>query len=70
VHGQRLHPAARLLRLAEKNIGPYGEEWEGLNIGPVLALAGETIRKLENGTFEKNPWSPEERPRLQLPTVR
>ena len=50
VHGKRLSPAARLLRLAEKNIGPYGEEWEGLEIGPVLQLAGETIRKLEEAS--------------------
>ena len=67
VHGKRLGPAARLLTLAEKNIGPYGEEWEGLAIGPVLEMATETIRKLEVEEFSKNPWSPEERPRIQLP---
>ena len=69
VHGKRLHPAARLLKLAEKNIGTYGEEWEGLEIGPVLDLASETVRKLEEAKFEKNPWSPEEKPGLQLAKV-
>jgi predicted metal-dependent hydrolase len=67
VHGQRLHPAARLLKLAEKNIGTYGKEWEGLEIGPVLQLARETVRKLEEAKFEKNPWSLEEKPRIELP---
>lgn len=67
VHGKRLHPAARLLKLAEKNIGPYGKKWEGLEVGPVLELAGETIRKLEEQKFEKNPWSPERKPKIQLP---
>jgi hypothetical protein len=67
VHGKRLNPAARLLKLAEKNIGPYGEEWEGLEIGPVLELARETVRKLEAEKFEKNPWNPKQKPRIELP---
>jgi len=70
VHSQRLSPAARLLALAKKNIGQYGPEWEGLAIGPVLELAKETMRKLEAEEFRKNPWSPEERPKLQLPAAR
>jgi len=67
VHGKRLGPAARLLKLAEKNIEPYGKEWEGLEIGPVLELARETIRKLEEQKFEKNPWNPKQKPRIELP---
>jgi len=67
VHGQRLHPAARLLALAKKNIQPYGQQWEGLETGPVLDLAQETIRQLENGGFKKNPWNPNKKPRLELP---
>jgi len=67
VHGKRLGPAARLLKLAEKNIGPYGEEWEGLEIPSILELARETIRKLEAGGFSENPWGPEKRPRIELP---
>jgi predicted metal-dependent hydrolase len=67
VHGKRLNPGARLLKLAEKNIGPYGEEWEGLSIGPVLELARETVRKLEAEKFEKNPWNPKQKPRIELP---
>jgi len=67
VHGKRLGPAARLLQLAEKNIGPYGEEWEGLEIEPVLGLARATQRQLEEGNLEHNPWSPAQKPRLGLP---
>jgi predicted metal-dependent hydrolase len=67
VHRQRLPPAARLLKLAEKNIRPYGTRWEGLEIGPVLELAEETIRKLESGKFSKNPWEPVRRPMISLP---
>jgi predicted metal-dependent hydrolase len=67
VHGKRLGPAARLLQLAEKNIGPYGEEWEGLKLGPILQLAREMIGKLEEANFSENPWGPERRPKIQLP---
>ena len=67
VHGQRLGPAARLLKLAEKNIEPYGPEREGLPIGPVLELARATVRKLEAGKFAKNPWGPEGKPKIPLP---
>jgi len=67
VHGKRLGPAARLLQLAEKNIGPYGEEWEGLEIEPVLGLTRATLRKLEEGNGEHNPWSPPQKPKLGLP---
>ena len=70
VHGNRLNPAARLLLLAEKNIRPYGREWEGLEIGPVLELARETIRKLEAEKFERNPWSPKKKPGIELPKIR
>jgi len=69
VHGQRLNPAARLLALAEKNIQPYGQEWEGLETGPVLELARTMIKQLETGGFKKNPWEPARRPMIRLPKV-
>jgi len=69
VHGNRLPPAARLLKLAEKNILPYGTEWEGLEIGPVLAMARETLGRLETEKFAKNPWSPKQKPRMKLPKM-
>ena len=69
VHGKRLGPAARLLELAEKNIRPYGDVWEGLEIGPILDLAKETIRELEAEGFRKNPWGPEKKPKIGLPKI-
>ena len=69
VHGKRLGPAARLLELAEKNIRPYGDVWEGLEIGPILDLAKETIRELEAEGFSKNPWGPEKKPKIELPKI-
>ena len=67
IHGQRLHPAARLLALAEKNIGSYGKEWEGLEIEPVLELMRETMAILQKGKFQKNPWQPNQKPAVRLP---
>ena len=67
IHAKRLGPAARLLQLAAKNIGPYGDEWEGLEIGLVLEIARETILKLERSSFSKNPWEPEKKPKIRLP---
>lgn len=67
VHGQRLHPAARLLELAKKNVQPYGREREGLQIGLVLDMARETLGKLASEGFTKNPWRPDQRPKIQLP---
>jgi len=69
VHGKRLGPAARLLELAEKNIRPYGDVWEGLEIGPILDLAKEMIRELEAEGFRKNPWGPEKKPKIGLPKI-
>ena len=67
IHGQRLSPAARLLALAEKNIGSYGKEWEGLETGPVLKLMRETMDRLQQGKFQKNPWQPDRKPEVRLP---
>ncbi|MBM4455204.1 MAG: DUF309 domain-containing protein [Verrucomicrobia bacterium] len=67
VHGRRLGPASRLLRLAEKNLGPYGPEYMGLDLEPVLGLARATLRQLEEGNLEHNPWSPPLKPGLGLP---
>jgi hypothetical protein len=53
--------------LAGQNICPYGQEWEGLAIFPILELTRVTIRQLEEGKMELNPWSPLQKPRLGLP---
>ena len=70
IHSQRLNPACRLLVLAEKNVGAYGEEWEGLILPPVLRFAGEVRLVLEKGDFKMNPWTPNCGPKLELPKER
>jgi len=67
VHQQRLEPAYRLLGLAEKNLSGYGEEWEGIRLEVVFKLAKEMKGTLSSGEYQKNPWSPNQGPRLELP---
>jgi len=67
VHQQRLEPAYRLLGLAEKNLSGYGEEWEGIRLEVVFKLAKEMKGTLSSGEYQKNPWSPNLGPRLELP---
>jgi len=67
VHQQRLAPAYRLLGLAEKNLAGYGEEWEGIRLEVIFKLAKEIKSVLSSGEFQKNPWSPNQGPRLELP---
>ena len=67
VHQQRLAPAYRLLGLAEKNLAGYGEEWEGIRLEVISKLAKEIKSVLSSGEFQKNPWSPKQGPRLELP---
>ena len=67
IHSQRLHPAFRLLALAEKNVGAYGEEREGLILPPILRSASEVRLFLEKGDFKLNPWKPQCGPKLELP---
>ena len=67
VHQQRLAPAYRLLGLAEKNLCGYGEEWEGIRLEVIFKLAREMKAVLSFGEFQKNPWKPNQGPRLKLP---
>ena len=67
VHQQRLAPAYRLLGLAEKNLAGYGEEWEGIRLELISKLAKKTKTVLSSGEFQKNPWSPNQGPKLELP---
>jgi len=67
VHQQRLAPAYRLLGLAEKNLAGYGEEWEGIRLDVIFRLAKEMKGVLLSEEFQKNPWSPNQGPKLELP---
>ena len=67
VHQQRLAPAYRLLGLAEKNLGGYGEECAGIRLEMIFKLAKEMKDVLLYGEFQKNPWRPKQGPRLEMP---
>ena len=67
VHQQRLQPAYRLLALVEKNLSGYGEEWGGIRLEVFFKLAKEMKGTLSSGEYQKNPWSPNQGPRLELP---
>ena len=66
VHGQRLHPAARLLRLGVSNTSNYGRVYQALEISTLHVLCHTYLAQLEADAFTKNPWVPERLPVLKL----
>ncbi len=65
-HGKRLKPAVRLFQLSEKNLAPYAPTRHGLNVAALLDLLRAEREKIECSDFQKNPWSPERAPTLEL----
>ena len=65
-HGARLRPAARLFRLAHKNLAPYTPRHLHLDISAACQLCEDYAEKIEAAHFKTNPWSPDARPRLAL----
>jgi hypothetical protein len=66
VHGRRLGPAVRLFRLAERNLAPYVPTRHGFDVAGLVALIQETAAAVADSGFTRNPWSPENAPRLEL----
>jgi len=66
VHGRRLAPAARLIRLAEKNLTPFGPTRHGFDVAGLLQLLLKNERAIVDSAFTKNPWSPVTAPQLSL----
>jgi predicted metal-dependent hydrolase len=64
VHGKRLRPAAKLLRLAISNLEPHLPERHGLDVREAVLLARQYEVALQTGRFEQNPWKPEIAPTL------
>ena len=64
--GARLRPAARLFRLAQKNLTPFAPHHLRLDVTAACQLCEDHERKIEAANFQKNPWSPDSRPRLAL----
>ncbi len=65
-HSRRLGPAARLFRLAEKNLRPYGPVRYGFDVAGLLSLLRRNADAIEGSKFTRNPWSPEAAPALSL----
>lgn len=65
-HSRRLKPAVRLFLLAEKNLAPYSPVRHALDVAALLDLVRDEREKITRSNFQKNPWSPETAPRLEL----
>jgi predicted metal-dependent hydrolase len=65
-HGRRLSPAARLFRLAEKNLSPFGPRHHGLDVAAFCQLLREYADRIVASDYKVNPWSPETAPKLEL----
>jgi Domain of unknown function (DUF309) len=66
VHGQRLHPAARLFQLALANLAPYVSPQDDLNLDAVRRLCDDFISQLQLHHYQQNPWSPTQPPKIYL----
>lgn len=62
----RLAPASRLFALALENLEPYPSLYAGLDLEGVRQLCRHQREALETGGFQKNPWSPDRAPILNL----
>ena len=68
-HSRRLRPAARLLRLAEKNLSPFAPRRHGLNVGLLCRLLSTYAEQIVASDYRTNPWSPETAPKLKVGAV-
>jgi hypothetical protein len=62
----KLNPAARLLRLAQKNLEIYPKIYEDLDVQSILTQIGKWISELESSDYKINPFNPNAPPRLAL----
>lgn len=65
-YGQRLRPAARLLKRAASHLAAFGPCRHGLQIEPVLALCLGWASVIEESGFHFNPWHPDAKPQLSF----
>ena len=68
VHGRRLGPAVRLFRLAEKNLVLYTPQRHGFDVAGLLELIEQTVDAIVQSRYTRNPWSPQNAPKLSLAT--
>jgi len=65
-HSRRLPPAARLFRLAEKNLLPFAPRHHGLDVAALCRLLRAYGDQIVASDYKANPWSPEIAPKLNL----
>ena len=65
-HGRRLHPAVRLLRLAEKNLSRFAPQHHGLDVAALCELLRAFGDQIVDSDYKTNSWSPEKAPKLEL----
>lgn len=66
VHGKRLEPGARLLRLGILNTAMYPDPHQSLELTQVHECCHGYLKSLELSNYRQNPWSPDELPQLNL----
>jgi predicted metal-dependent hydrolase len=65
-HSRRLPPAARLFRLAERNLSRFAPRHHGLNVTAFCELLRASADQIVASDYKTNPWSPETAPKLEL----
>lgn len=64
--GKRLRPACRLFALGLANLLPYGSRHLGLDLSNLERLCAEYVAVIAASDFQRNPWSPDHAPQLEL----
>ena len=64
--GRRLRPAARLFRLAMRNLAPYRPVHLSLDVAALHHFCEAQAGAIEASEYTVNPWSPEKAPVLRL----
>ena len=65
-HSRRLGPAVRLFRLALENLSEYGSLRHAFEVAKFRQLLEDYMKAILRSDYQKNPWTPEQAPRLQL----
>jgi len=65
-HSRRLPPAARLFRLAEKNLANFAPGHYGLDVAALCQLLTRYADEIIASDYTANPWSPKTAPKLKL----
>ena len=65
-HSRRLPPAARLFRLASRNLAGFMPRHHRLDVTELCRLLNRYADQIEASNYTINPWSPDTAPRLEL----